>query len=140
MIDVLFSGEDSTSRWMPALSNEWRRLEQGYYAGVESIDTIDFISNKDVPQGRKVTYASFVCNHRPLKDEKWRIRLVVGGDKLTYDADSGSPATDLLEMRLLLNSVISDSRVGARFCSMDLKDMFLYTPMHLPEFMKVAIK
>ena len=43
-------------------------------------------------------------------------------------------------MKLLLNSVISDSNLGARFCSMDLKDMFLHTPMQSPEFMKVAIK
>ena len=88
----------------------------------------------------KVTYASFAYDHRPLKDEKLRIRLVVGGDKLPYEADSGSPATDLLEMKLLLNSVISDAHIGVRFLSMDLKDMLLHTPMYSPEFMRVAMK
>ena len=66
--------------------------------------------------------------------------LVVGGDRLTYDEDSGSPATDLLETKILLNSVISDAKNGARFLSMDLKDMFLHTPMDKPEFMKVQLK
>ena len=42
-----------------------------------------------------------------------------GGDRLTYDADSGSPATDLLEREILFNSVISDAKDGATFLSMD---------------------
>ena len=91
-IDVSLSGEYSASRWMPVLSNEWGWLAQENYAGVKSIDTIEFIPHKDVPQEKKIIYASFVCNHRPLKDEKWRIRLVVGGYKLTYDSDLGSQA------------------------------------------------
>ena len=57
--------------------------------------------------------------------------------QITYDKDSGSPATDLIETKLLLNSIISDSKKGARFMSLDLKDMFLMTPMETPEFMKV---
>lgn len=89
-----------------------------------------FINHFKVPTDKKVTYASFVCDHRPLKDETWRIRLVVGGDKLPYNADSGSPATDLLETKILTNSVLSDARkYGAKCLSMDLKDMFLHTPM-----------
>ena len=140
-IDTLLHGSDGKSRWKPALSNEWGRLAQGNYTGVESTDTIEFIQHTCVPTDKKVTYASFVCDHRPLKDEKWRIRLVVGGDKLPYDADSGSPATDLLETKILLNSVISDARkYGARFLSMDLKDMFLHTPMKTAEYMKVHLK
>ena len=65
--------------------------------------------------------------------------MVVGGDWLSYDTDSGSPAIYLLETELLLNSVISDAHAGAQFLSMDLKDVFLYTPMHKPEFMKIPI-
>ena len=58
--------------------------------------------------------------------------LVVGGDKLTFEHNSGSLVTDLLKTKLLLNSVISDAKSGARFLSMDLKDMFLHTPMEQP--------
>ena len=110
------------------------------YAGVKSTNTIDFIAHTDVQQRKKVTYASFVCDHRPLKDETWRIRLVIGGDKLPYESDSGSPATDLLEIKLLLNSVISDVNIGTLFLNMDLKDMFLHSPMNFLRFMKVTIK
>ena len=139
-LDNLLNGSHGKSRWSPAMSNEWGRLAQGNNNEVESTDTIDFIHHNEVPLDKKVTYASFACDHRPLKDEQWRIRIVVGGDKLPYDDDSGSPAANMLETKLLFNSVISDASDGARFCSMDLKDMFLHTPMLNPEFMKVPFK
>ena len=102
-------------------------------------DAINFISIQDVPQGQAVTYAQFVCDHRPLKTEEWRVRIVVGGDKLRYDEDAGSPTTNLVETKILLNSVISDADAGARFCTADLKDHFLGSPMEKPEYMKVHI-
>ena len=46
----------------------------------------------------------------------------------------------MLETKKLFNSVISDAKNGTRFCSMDLKDMFLHTPMLHPEYMKVPFK
>ena len=51
-------------------------------------------------------------------------RIVVGGDKLTYDQDPRSPAADLLETKLLINSVISDEKCGTRFYTMNLKKPF----------------
>ena len=66
--------------------------------------------------------------------------MVVGGDKLEYNYDWGAPATDLLETKILINSVILDACRGARLCSMDLKDMFLHAPMEQPEYMKVKLK
>ena len=62
---------------------------------------------------------------------------MVGGDRFSYDADSGPPATGLVETKILLNSVISNAKDGATFLSMDLKDMLLHTPIHRPEYMKV---
>ena len=69
-----------------------------------------------------------------------RVRIVVGGDKLSYSSDTGSPAASLLKTKILLNSTISDAHKGARFMCMDLKDFFLATPMPHPEFMKVPYK
>ena len=74
--------DDHSERWTQALSNELGRLTQGNAAGVSSNDAMDFIFSHEVPQSSKVTYANFVCDYRPLKDEPWRVRLVVGGDKL----------------------------------------------------------
>jgi hypothetical protein len=135
-LDSLLQGPQK-ERWLQATSNEFGRLATGNKHGVKSTDTIEFVSRSAVPLGRKVTYGSFVCDYRPLKDDPYRVRLVVGGDRLVYDDDPASPAAGLLETKLLLNSVISDAHKGARFMSMDLKDYFLASPMNRPEYMKI---
>ena len=65
---------------------------------------------------------------------------MVGGDKLYYHPDAGSPASNLTETKILINSVISDAHKGARFLSMDIKYFYLETPMLRPEYMKVPLK
>ena len=114
-IDALLTGEHGKSRWKPALSNEWGRLTQSNDADVEATDTIKFVPFQDVSTDNKVTYASFVCNHRPQKDEEWCIQLAVGDDCLEYDSDSGSPATDLTKIKLLLNSILFDTKKRCAF-------------------------
>ena len=93
-----------------------------------------------MPKDKKVTYTTFACDHRQLKEEKFGIHKVFGGDKLDYKFDSGSPARNMLDTKLLLNRLISDAQKRARFCSTDLKDIFLHTPMDNPEYMKVPYK
>ena len=137
--ESLLNGKDKII-WGKAASNEWGRLAQGNKFGVKATDTITFIPSHEVPRDRDITYVSMVFDHRPLKSEPFRCRIVVGGDKLTYDADASTPTTDLTETKLLLNSVISDAWKGARFCSADLKDFFLASPMDKPEYAKVHIK
>ena len=139
-LDTLLGGENGGSRWQPALSNRWGRLAQGNDAGVAGTNTIKFVPYRDVQKDNKVTYASFVCDHRPLKDEIKRISLVVGGDKLEFYSDSSPPATGLTETKLLLNCITSNANKGANFASMDLKDMFLHNVMEEPEYMKVNYK
>ena len=78
---------------------------------------------------RDITYANFVLDHRTLKIEECRVRITVGGDRLSYDNDAGSPAANLLETKVMINSVISDAKAGARFMTADIKDYFLATPM-----------
>jgi hypothetical protein len=138
-IDTLLAGTNSII-WDRALSNEFGRLAQGIANRVTATDTIDFIPKSDVPSHKTVTYGNFICDHRPLKTEEHRVRLTVGGDKLPYDDDSGSPAASLLESKLIINSTISDARRGARFLSADLKDHFLASPMKHPEYMRIKYK
>ena len=118
--------------WTRSMSNEIGRLSQGNKYGVTATDTISFITGKLVPRDRKCTYGNFVCDLKKLKSEPHRIELVVGGDKLEYDNNSGSPAASLLETKMLLNSIISDAKHGAQFLSCDLKYFFLATPMARP--------
>jgi hypothetical protein len=108
---------------MNSLANEFGRLAQGCLAtGIKGTGTIDFIHP---------------C---PLKTEPHRVRCTAGGDKLTYDGDSGSPAASLLETKLIVNSTISDAHNGSKFLCADLKDHFLASPMQDPEFMRIHYK
>ena len=135
-MDSLLNGPDKHI-WNVSLSNEWGRLAQGNIHEVPSTDTIDFIHRYEVPNNKSVTYATFVIDYRPLKSEPHRVRITVGGDKLSYTLDSGSPAANLLETKVLINSTISDAHKGARFMCADIKDYFLASPMEDPEYMRV---
>ena len=109
--------------WKTALLNELGRLAQGIW-DIKGNDVIDFIKFNEVAKNRIVTYANIVCDMRPLKTEKFWVRLTVGGDRLQYPDNTASPAATLLETKLLLNSTISQSAKGARFMTLDIKDFF----------------
>ena len=136
-LKALLCGPDKDI-WSRSTSNEFGRLAQGNDFGIEGSDTIQFIAPHQAPTDRKVTYASFVCDYRPLKKEQYRVRFVVGGDNLSYDDDVGAPGASLLETKQLINNVIPDARKGARFLTCDIKDFFLL-PSYRPESMKIHI-
>ena len=98
---------------------------------------MNFIQLSEIPSNEKVTYISFVCDHQALEPEKWRTRLVIGGDKLPYYDDAGSSAANRIVTKLLLNSVISNAHQGAHFITLDLKDHCLAPPMPTPAYMKI---
>ena len=137
-IDTLLRGINKEV-WETALSNELGRLAQGIN-NIKGNDCIDFIRRADIPKLKKNTYTNIVCDHRPLKSEKYRVRLTVGGDKLEYLNNATSPAASFIETKLLLNSVISDSSKGARFFTLGIKDFFLQTDMKDYEYMKIHVK
>ena len=138
-IDTLRQGPDS-KKWDRAVSNEFGRLATGNKYGVESTDTIEFISKDDIPNNRKVTYGLYRFDYHPLKSDLNCCRLVAGGDKLEYESDPSSPAASILETKILINSVISEIDKNAHFMTLDLKDFFLASPMERPEYMKLLYK
>ena len=105
--------------------------------GARSTDTGNFIHKYEVPQDRDISYATYVLYYRTLKSEPYRVRITVGGERLSYDNDAGSPAANLLEAKVLLNSTISDAPKGARFMTADINDYFLAIPMAQVEYMEV---
>jgi len=115
-------------------------LTQGNNVGMKGIDTIDFIFQKDILANKNVIYATFICNYHLLKEEPYYIRIIVGRDCLTYEEDTCLPVANFLEIKLLLNSSISDTNKGTRFMSADIKDHFLATPIDNPEYIHVKYK
>jgi len=99
-------------------------------------NTIVFIKKDQVPRARAkdVTYGLITTLIRPEKiEEPNRTRLVAGGDRVHYPGDAGTPTTDLLTVKILLNSTISTP--NANFMTMDIKDFYLNTPMARYEYM-----
>ena len=77
--------------------------------------TIFFIHKLQVPEGRKVTYANWVCNIRPQNSETRRVRMAAGGDCLDCPYDVSSPAVLMPNAKLHINSTTSDAHIGARY-------------------------
>ena len=144
LYDKLITGEHK-ERWLRSSANEFGRLMQGVGRHsrkltdcVQGTDTMRIIRKHQVPTGKAITYGNFVCDYRPLKQEKWRTRLTVGGDKLSYDEDATAPSSQMTEAKLLFNSVISDhKKTGAQFATADIKNFYLNNPLRHFQYMKI---
>jgi hypothetical protein len=128
-----------STTWRKAYGKELGRLAQGIPGLVQGTNTIVFIAKDDVPTDRRrdVTYGRICANFRPEKEDPHRVRLTVGGNKIHFPGDCGTPTADMLTTKILLNSIISTQ--GARFMTIDIKDFYLNTPMARPEFMRLKL-
>ena len=128
------------NEWSTSSANEFGRLAQGIGGRIKGTNTIFFINKDDVPQDRfkDVTYGKFVCDLRPNKAEVQRTRLTVGGDKVNYPNDVGTPTADLTLVKTHLNSVISTT--GAKYMTLDVKNFYLNTPMKRFEYVRLKIE
>jgi hypothetical protein len=70
--------------WTRGFGNECGRLFQGI-KDIPGTDTFFFATLKNIPKDRKITYGKIVCDYKPHKQEKERVRLTIGGDTLDYD-------------------------------------------------------
>ena len=98
-----------------------------------------FIPKQQVPEDRMkvITYGKFVCNARPEKDEINRTRFVVGGNRINYPGDVGTPTADMLLAKILFSSVISTK--NAMFMTGDIKNFYLNTPLKRRECIKLNL-
>ncbi len=126
--------------WGKLYTTELGQLVQGIPGVSKGTDTIVFIQREEVPIGqiKDVTYGHVCVNYPPEKDNPNQTRLTVGGDRVNYPSDCSMPTVDMVMVKLHLNSVISTKR--ARYCTIDLKDFYVMTPMTRPKFMRMKIK
>ena len=126
--------------WSKSSANEFGRLANGLKDGrVKPTNTIRFIRKEDVPADRMkdVTYGSFSCDLKPNKEEVHRTRLTMGGDRINYPDDCGTPTADMTLFKILVNSIISTPK--AKCLTADIKDFYLRTPMKRPEYMRLKL-
>ena len=104
----LISHPKYSKLWTHSSANEFGRLAQGVGGQIQGTNTIFFIHKHQVPADRRrdVTYAKFVCELKPNKKEIHQTRLTIGGDKVHYPGDVGTPTADLTLVKMHVNSVI----------------------------------
>ena len=91
-------------------------------------DTIFFIDKSNVPTTRckDNIYVCILVNYIPEKSHNYRRCLTIGRNQVNYPHDCGMPTSNLLIVKLLLNSVVFTP--VATFITVDIK-YFNSTPL-----------
>jgi hypothetical protein len=122
--------------WKRGYGNECGRLFQSI-RDIPGTDTCFFIKLTNIPKDRKITYGKIVCDCKPHKKEKERVRLTVGGDRLDYSVDAATSTADITTFKILINSTLSTE--DAAMMMMDITNYYLGTPLPRFEYMKVLL-
>jgi hypothetical protein len=122
--------------WKQGFGNECGRLFQGIrdIPGTDACFCIKLTKN---PKDRKITYGKIVCDCKPHKKEKERVRLTVGGDRLDYSGDVATSTANITTFKILISSTLSTE--DAAMIMMDIKNYYLGTPLPRFEFMKMLL-
>ena len=105
--------------------------------GVGGTTTIHSIHASTMPEGRKATYAEFIANIRPQKEEIHRVCLTAGNNLIQYPWTIRTPTVNTTTTKLLLKSVVSTP--GANFTTSDINDFYLNILKEKYEYMRIHI-
>ena len=128
-------------------SNEMGRLCQvigknteGKGKRVEGMDTFFVTHYHDILAKRRkeITYTSVVCKVRPQKEDPNQTQITIGGNRIFYPGNVGTPTASLELFKLLINSALSQK--GERFMCFDIKNFYLGTPLNRPEYARIHLK
>ena len=81
------------------------------------------IHRRNVPSNKTIAHIRMVADFRPQKPDPHRIRITVGGSKISVDYDIGTPTADLSTAKILVNSTLSIR--GGQWAGFDLMNMYL---------------
>jgi hypothetical protein len=99
--------------------------------------TLLFLELASIPKDQKITYGKLVCDYKPNKTEKNRVRLTVGGYRLDYNGETATSTADITTFKILIISTLSTK--DARMMMMDIKNYYLGTPLPTYEYMRLPI-
>jgi hypothetical protein len=122
--------------WKRGFGNEVEQLFQGIL-DIPGTDTFFFVKPSNIPKDRQITYGKIVCDYKPHKIEKERVRLTVGGDRLDYSGDVATSTADITTFKILINSALSTT--DAAMMMMDIKNYYVGTPLPRFEYMKMLL-
>jgi hypothetical protein len=122
--------------WKRGFSNEAGRLFQGIH-DIPDTNTCFFVELTNIPKGRKIKYGKIVCDYKPHKNERERVRLTVGSDGLDYSGDVATSTADITTFKILINRTLSTK--DAATMMMDIKKYYVGTPLPRYEYMRMLL-
>ena len=128
---MIFLQRENEEKWGPSLSNELGRLAQGI-RDMKCNNALTFVEKQENSTQQKSGICKYGMRLPSVRRRKYRIRLTIGGEVLYYDNNAS-----LLETKLLLNIVILDVDIGARFMTADLKDFFMQSFLEEPVYIRI---
>ena len=125
-------------QWEQGNADEFGRLLNGNGTTMKTgTNTMKFIDPADMPNDAAFTYLSLICAYRPEKEQPFRVRGVIGGDRLQYAGDVSTKTASLDTVKLHFNHIISTE--GGRHATTDVKDFYLNTPMDEKDWVYLRI-
>ena len=124
--------------WIGSFANELGRLVQGVGNTISGTSTIHFTPFSLVPYNKHLTYGRIISDVRPHKQEVERVRITMGGDRISYLYNISTPIAHLTTAKPPFNSVISTP--SARFVGADIRNFYLNNNLPAPEYMSLPIK
>ena len=99
--------------WKQSYSNELGRLCQGIGSGTkrpqkqrtQGTATFNIIDYVDIPVDRRseITFTKVVCEVREQKEDPNRTQITIGGNRICYPRDVGTPTAGLDLVQLIIN-------------------------------------
>ena len=107
---------------------------------VEGTDTFFIIHYHDIPADirKEIPYTLVVCDVCPQKEDPNCTIIIIGGNRICYPGDVGTPTASLEIFKLLINSILY--RKVARFVCFDIKNFYLGTPLDRPKYDRIHLK
>jgi hypothetical protein len=117
----------------------WQRMRTTLprHSGHPRYQHMLFIKLTNIPKDRNITYGKIVCDYKPHKKEKERVRLTMGGDRLGYSGDVATSTSDITKFKILINSTLSTKE--AAMMMMDIKNYYLGNPLPRFEYMEMPL-
>jgi hypothetical protein len=116
--------------WTRGFGNECGRLFQ-CIRDIPGTDTCFFIKLTIIPKDRKITYGNLVCDYKPHKKEKERVRLTMGS------GDVATSTAGIKTFKIIINSTLSTE--DAAMMMMDINPYYLGSPLTRFEYMKMLL-
>jgi hypothetical protein len=135
-----------SATWNTSYANKLGCLCQGIGTSpnegkhVKGTNTLFPIPYDKIPSDRcrEITYSKVVCKVQPEKgDDANHTHITIGRNNIAYPGDVGTPTGSIELVELLVNSVLSQR--NTRLATMDLKNLYLNTPLDQPEYVRIKL-